>query len=260
MSEAVVIGVDVGTTATKAVAFDAQGEAHGSGKAGYPLLEPEPGWAVQDPRAVLEAALIALGASLPRSRSVAALCFSGAMHALVGIGADDQPITELLTWADSRAAAQAQRLRREHPGSPRAHGHARASDGAAREARLVSRVPPRAVRARTPVGRDQGAHRPPTDRRVGHRQLLRERNRAAVARPARVGRRGPRAGGHRYRSAVARRAGERDAGASQRGRRFGTRHGARRGRRATARSRTSASARCARASPRARSAPRARCG
>lgn len=115
MSEAVVIGVDVGTSATKAVAFDAQGAAHGSGEAGYPLLEPAPGSAVQDPLAVLEAALSALGAALPRGRAVAALCFSGAMHSLIGIGADDEPITELLTWADSRAVAQAQRLRREHP-------------------------------------------------------------------------------------------------------------------------------------------------
>ena len=48
-SGGVVVGVDIGTTATKAVAYDADGRTRGSGSAGYPLHEPSPGAAVQDP-------------------------------------------------------------------------------------------------------------------------------------------------------------------------------------------------------------------
>ena len=53
----IVVGVDVGTTSTKAVSFDADGGEHGTGEAGYPLLEPSPGQAVQDPSAVVDATL-----------------------------------------------------------------------------------------------------------------------------------------------------------------------------------------------------------
>ena len=36
----VVLGVDIGTTSAKAVAFDADGRALGRGETAYPLLEP----------------------------------------------------------------------------------------------------------------------------------------------------------------------------------------------------------------------------
>ena len=43
--------LDLGTTSTKAVVFAASTAPSGSGEAGYPLAEPEPGAAVQDPEA-----------------------------------------------------------------------------------------------------------------------------------------------------------------------------------------------------------------
>src|SRR6516165_4517671 len=110
-----IVAVDIGTTSTKAVVYDARGAAHGSGDQGYPLLEPEPGWAVQDPLQVTTAALEAARASLSGSAGVAGLAFSSAMHSLVGLDDHDRPLTELLTWGDDRAADQAERLRVEHP-------------------------------------------------------------------------------------------------------------------------------------------------
>ena len=110
-----IVAVDIGTTSTKAVVFDAQGAAHGAGDQGYPLLEPKPGWAVQDPLQVVAAALEAARASLSGNADVAGLAFSSAMHSLVGLDDHDRPLTELLTWGDDRAAEQAERLRAEHP-------------------------------------------------------------------------------------------------------------------------------------------------
>jgi ribulose kinase len=40
---AVVVGVDLGTTATKAVGYDETGRKLASAAAGYPLAEPQPG-------------------------------------------------------------------------------------------------------------------------------------------------------------------------------------------------------------------------
>ena len=85
----VVLGVDIGTTSAKAVAFDADGRELGRGETGYPLLEPEPGQAVQDPDAVVDGTLAARSAPprparATRAPRIAALSFSGAMHSLVG--------------------------------------------------------------------------------------------------------------------------------------------------------------------------------
>jgi gluconokinase len=115
----VVIGVDVGTTSTKAVAFDATGATWGDAAAGYPLDEPAPGRAEQDPQAILRAVLSATREAATEARrrgaDVAGLGFSAALHSLIAVGADDRPLTPSITWADSRAAEQAARLRADHP-------------------------------------------------------------------------------------------------------------------------------------------------
>jgi len=119
MAADVVLGVDIGTTSAKAVAFDADGRELSQGEAGYPLLEPEPGQAVQDPAAVVDGALGAIRAAVSAAREqgarIEALSFSGAMHSLVGLDAEGRALTPLITWGDMRATEQADRLRAEHP-------------------------------------------------------------------------------------------------------------------------------------------------
>jgi gluconokinase len=118
-NEMVVLGVDIGTTSAKAVAFDAAGRDRGNGEAGYPLLEPEPGQAVQDPGVVLDGMVAAIRAAAAAAREcnarIVALSLSSAMHALVALDGDGRPLTPLVTWADMRSAEQADRLRAEHP-------------------------------------------------------------------------------------------------------------------------------------------------
>ncbi|MFF5069935.1 gluconokinase [Micromonospora olivasterospora] len=108
----VVIGVDIGTTSTKSVAYDTEGRQLAAHSAGYPLDEPHPGYAEQDPRLILDAVLEtvrAVVAELPGP--VAGLSFSTAMHSLIGLDADGEPLTASVTWADSRASRQAERMR-----------------------------------------------------------------------------------------------------------------------------------------------------
>ena len=115
----VVLGVDIGTTSAKAVAFDADARELGRGETGYPLLEPEHGQAVQDPAVVVEGTLAAIRAAAAGARDqgarIAALSFSGALHSLVGLDAQGGALTPLVTWGDMRATEQAERLRTEHP-------------------------------------------------------------------------------------------------------------------------------------------------
>jgi gluconokinase len=111
---AAVIGVDIGTTSTKAVAFDASGQMLGSHTAGYPLDEPAPGQAVQDPARIVAAVLEAIRTTAAKAGEqcrVDGLAFSGAMHSLIALDDAYQPITPSITWADLRASSQAERLR-----------------------------------------------------------------------------------------------------------------------------------------------------
>jgi len=113
-ADAVLIGVDVGTTSTKAVAFTTDGRVVSTGGAGYPLLEPHPGHAVQDPDQIVDAVLESVREVVDglNGAEVAGLSFSVAMHSLLGLSpGHDRPVTPLVTWADTRATEQAQRLR-----------------------------------------------------------------------------------------------------------------------------------------------------
>jgi gluconokinase len=108
-----VIGLDVGTTATKAVAFGVGSGSRHTVVREYPLLQPEPGWQVQDPTTVLAAVLGALSEVVSHAKGarVIGISVSSAMHGLIGLDTQLRPLTPLLTWADSRAVREAAELR-----------------------------------------------------------------------------------------------------------------------------------------------------
>ncbi|SBT54855.1 gluconokinase [Micromonospora narathiwatensis] len=109
---AVVVGVDIGTTSTKAVAFDTGGRQLATHSISYPLDEPHPGYAEQNPRLIFDAVVASVRAVVDElTCPVAGLSFSSALHSLIGLDADGTPLTPSITWADSRASAQAERLR-----------------------------------------------------------------------------------------------------------------------------------------------------
>jgi gluconokinase len=111
----VVVGVDVGTTSSKAVAFTADGSAVGSGQVGYPLHSPRPGYAEQDPDEIRAAAVSATARAVREATGaghrIVGLAFSAAMHSLIGLDGSSKPVTPVVTWADGRASDQAARLR-----------------------------------------------------------------------------------------------------------------------------------------------------
>lgn len=115
-----VLGIDVGTTAAKTIAFALDGRALGGGEHGYPLDVDAPGQATQDPALVVAAVLRATRDAADRcaeqGAEVAGIGVSTAMHGLCGLGTGDVPLTPVITWADVRAAPQADRLRRADPG------------------------------------------------------------------------------------------------------------------------------------------------
>lgn len=109
----IVIGVDIGTTSTKVVAFDQKGQAQASANHGYPLIQTQPDMAEEDPVAIFEAVCDGLREVVSQidAKAVRGISFSAAMHSVIVMDANDQPLTRVLTWADNRGAKFADRLR-----------------------------------------------------------------------------------------------------------------------------------------------------
>lgn len=108
-----VIGLDLGTTSTKAVALTVGGEILASTAVSNHLFSDGPGGALLKPGDVW---LLAAQALADLSQKVApkeamGMCLSGAMHSLFPAGADGEPLAPAVTWADVRAGAQVQELR-----------------------------------------------------------------------------------------------------------------------------------------------------
>jgi gluconokinase len=117
---AVFVGVDIGTTSTKAVAFDMGGSVLTEGEKEYPLYSPLPGRAEQDPDEIFEAVLASLsdvldGLEGPGQRA-SGVAFSAAMHTILALDEDGNPLTPSITFADNRATEQADKIRNEMDG------------------------------------------------------------------------------------------------------------------------------------------------
>ncbi|HEY3751701.1 MAG TPA: gluconokinase [Pseudonocardiaceae bacterium] len=123
MAEAVVLGVDLGTTATKVVAAGLDGRLHALAERKYPLTTGPHGEATQDADQVLAAAREALAECVTAcaGRTIAGLSFSAAMHTLLPLDGAGKPLGPALSWADHRAAGVARSLRA--PGGPAAELH-----------------------------------------------------------------------------------------------------------------------------------------
>jgi xylulokinase len=102
------VGLDVGTSAVKAIAVAEDGEVLARREVGYALSTPRPGWAEQDPEdwwRATEEALAGLDAGKP-----AGIGLSGQMHGLVALDAADRVIRPAILWNDQRTAAECEEI------------------------------------------------------------------------------------------------------------------------------------------------------
>lgn len=115
-----VIGLDLGTTSIKAIAFDTDGQP--VARAGRPasLTRGADGAAELDPERVADAAEEALAEVVAMAvrlgYAVRRVGLSAAMHSLIPIGPNDAPLALAMTWADLRPQASAEALWRSDAG------------------------------------------------------------------------------------------------------------------------------------------------
>ena len=107
------IGIDIGTTSTKAVAFDATGIVLAQQAFHYPIQHPAADKSEQSPEQIFIAVVNGLEFivnQLPRYNPVL-VSFSAAMHSLILIDNNNLPITDCIIWADNRASNLAEDLK-----------------------------------------------------------------------------------------------------------------------------------------------------
>ena len=108
------LGVDAGTSGTKAVLIRDDGSIVGSATESYPLYTPRPLWSEQDPHdwwkaacAAIRRLLIETGVSAHRIETVG---LTGQMHALVLLDEGGEVIRPAILWNDQRTAAQCRKM------------------------------------------------------------------------------------------------------------------------------------------------------
>ena len=112
------MGVDIGTTGTKALLFNDKGEVLNTGRYNYPLFSPTPAIAEQDPEEILKAVkhCIKEAATLDGYdvSTLQFVSFSAAMHSVIALDDKGNPLTKCITWADSRSVKWAEHIKQHH--------------------------------------------------------------------------------------------------------------------------------------------------
>lgn len=104
------IGIDLGTSGTKTALFNERGESLASATVGYPLLQPQNGWAEQDPAQWWDACVATLKQVISMSGvnagDVAGIGLSGQMHGLVLLDEHGEVLRNSIIWCDGRTGAE----------------------------------------------------------------------------------------------------------------------------------------------------------
>ncbi len=110
-----VIGLDVSTTATKAILVDDTGEVGGVAVSEYGFDTPHPLWAEQDPVLWWDATVDAIDRLLTESgvepSGVTAIGLTGQMHGSVLLDGRGEVVRPAILWNDQRTASECEEIR-----------------------------------------------------------------------------------------------------------------------------------------------------
>lgn len=114
------IGVDIGTTSTKAVLYDEKGQFIMKHNIGYPLHTPNVEVSEENPDELFDAVLMTIKYVMREANvhknDLKLISFSAQMHSLIAMNASHQRLTENLTWADNRATKYAEMIKDKYDG------------------------------------------------------------------------------------------------------------------------------------------------
>ena len=107
------IGIDVGTSATKTVLFDEEGAVVAQNSYEYPMYTPQNGWAEQKPEDWRDGVLTTVSAVVKEAEGtgvaaadIKGIGISGQMHGLVMLDEKGEVIRPSIIWCDQRTGAE----------------------------------------------------------------------------------------------------------------------------------------------------------
>jgi len=109
-----ILAVDIGTGATKAVLFDTDGRAVSIARVHYPVRTPHKGWSEQQPAVVFDGVLAAIREatwSLLDDDRVLGVAFSSQLYSVLAVDGEGEPLTNSIIWSDTRSEGAAQALK-----------------------------------------------------------------------------------------------------------------------------------------------------
>lgn len=108
------IGIDLGTSATKTVLFDETGKSISSSSLEYPLYQPHNGWAEQDPNHWWDACVKTLSDVVSKSgvekQDITGIGISGQMHGLVMLDEKGDVLRNSIIWCDGRTVEECKEI------------------------------------------------------------------------------------------------------------------------------------------------------
>ena len=100
------IGVDIGTSGTKTVLFDIEGNTISSALKEYPMQQPNIGWAEQNPEDWWDATYNTIKQVVTKSgvdpKKIKGIGLAGQMHGLVLLDKDNKVLRPSIIWCDQR--------------------------------------------------------------------------------------------------------------------------------------------------------------
>lgn len=108
------IGIDLGTSGTKTVLFDRDGNVVASATIEYPLYQEKNGWAEQEPAHWWQASVDTISSVIKESgvdsRDIKGVGISGQMHGLVMLDEKGEVLRRSIIWCDQRTAAECKEI------------------------------------------------------------------------------------------------------------------------------------------------------
>src|SRR5699024_5782384 len=118
MAEKLVLALDLGTTSAKAVIFEQNGKLVAEAERMITSHYPKPGWVEQDPVEIERSAVGAIhdviGKAKVAAEQILTVSSSAAMHSLICVDQNVNPLSGAIIWADGRSSQQAKELKQEN--------------------------------------------------------------------------------------------------------------------------------------------------
>ena len=112
----ILLGIDIGTSSTKALLLDSENGVIDVASQGYEVIVPQMGYAEQNPGKWWNAVCDTLGKlksdHQAAFKKIAAVGLSGQMHGLVAVNANGKPVRPAIIWLDQRSNRQVEEIKK----------------------------------------------------------------------------------------------------------------------------------------------------